>query len=516
MSAEFRARTPDVQRSIETIQVTALTAALVFLADPTNLSAEARVECRHNPTTNTSEVVIQREPGEPEHISRFGVVPDLNSTSLPPFEKPTALFLDVTNREVRISGITYTVEDPEAFKAQVTPLINDAKRTLNLSWSSMSEMSPRDLVATSAWIASKKITFDIRLAEIINGAKNPRYDKALAQKVEQQPFDVKIMKGGIGVCRDYASEVTFLSKTIKEIAQSPACKFVHVADLESPYDIHGLNVIFELKNENGKPVIKIYYSDVLAPIDLEKGGPFIVSSLDALTSPVQKFGQTGRAFIAPTLSESDARIVLKCFIDYREQGALNLSVLNGITHSYESSIRVFERSGDIGSAEALAREERAYYRDMIPQLLQELERIAHQPIDNYGKNYQYQKIFAYQILEWMYQRLGENEQRMRVLQKLHTTIEWDRAELKLDFGDTYADQLGIKGDVQGALAVYEELFAGFQRQEPEDRAVFKKWISAQGEVIELEPFASRENFERYTKHKKQEWESGKRRKVLSK
>lgn len=501
-----RTQAPDTQRTIDARQAAAVTAAFVFLMDTAHLSAHARVECRHSAATDTQEFVIQRDPSEPEHIIRLGSVRDVNSTSTPPFDEPTKLFVDVTKEEIRISGINYSVEDPEAFKMYLIPLINNAKRELNLSWSSMDEMSPRDLISTASWIASKKLSYDSRLAEVIYGKKNPQYNKVLAKHVEDQPLDIKIMKGGIGVCSDYASEVTFLSKTIKEIVKSEACKFVHVADLESRYDIHALNVIFELKNESGKPAMLFYYVDVSA---LEQGGPFSVNVLDALRFPIQKIGQTGRAYLAPTLSDNDARTLLKCLVDHREQGVLNLSVINGIAHSYWNSLRELQRNGDYRAAEELAREEREYYRRMLPNLLSEIESGKHQ--GDYLKNYPYQKLFTYQLLEWFYQRLEENEQRLSVLEKLHLISEWDDAKFKLSFGDTYADQLGTTGNVQRALEVYEELFAGFQKTESEQKVVFKKMIHERGEIVELEPFASREQFERYVSYKKQEWESGMRR-----
>lgn len=500
MAEQFWAPIPDKRRGIETTHMTAITAAFVFLIDVAHLPAEARVECRPNADIHSQEFIIQRNPGEPEHTIRFGNVSDSSSTGEPPFDAPTKLFLDITHREERFSWINYSVENPEALKTFLIPLINDAKQELHLSWSALSEISPRDLISMSSWIVSKKLLYDSRLGDITDdGKKNPHYDSALAQQVAAQPFDVKIMKGGIGVCRDFTSEITFLSKTIKDIARSKACEFVHVADLESRYDRHGLNVIFELKNENGKPVIFIYYVGVSGPVDYEKGQAFVVDLFDRLEGPYQKISPTADTYLAPVLSEEDARVLLKCIIDYREQGVLNFSVLTAIFQSYGNSIGALEQRADHRAAKALEKERRAYYRLMLPYVNQALEK------GGYGDD-PYQRIMALQMLELFYRGLREDELRFAVLEKLHSEVGWNFVLQKLTFNDMYADQLGENGNTQRALEVYEELFVGFQKQEPEKKIVFKKKIFENHKAIELEPFASRDQFDRYMSYKKQGWE----------
>mgnify|MGYP001591754290 CR=1 FL=1 len=112
----------------------------------------------------------------------------------------------------------------------------------------------------------------------------------------------------------------------------------------------------------------------------------------------------------------------------------------------------------------------------------------------------------------MYSVLDDEEGLIDARKDLFALLDERELDYKVQVGEKYADEAAKRGDYETAFNVYEELFLIYQKYAQSNRYTYSKRVIFDDGAIELEPFASRENFERYLTHKKQEWESKKRTK----
>lgn len=426
----------------------------------------------------------------PEYI-RIVSLDDLGEKSTT--EHISSYLFDLMNKnEVTVPEVNYSIQDESEFEKFLIRQSGDAKQRLNLSWSSMSDMKPKELTMTAIEIAHTNLKYEYSILKSPPTESKVQYDPELKRKIDAMPID-QLLRNGKGVCRHFSASVKTIFNTLKKISHSPYLNNISMHEVVYPDENHSVNVVAELVREQKGPVIKIMFIDTtppsIFPVDNQKKLSVLV---DALSTSRERIKGAFETYFFSDFSQDERREVLKSIFEFREQKAPNLSLLESIVSSYEQEIVRLHDEGSVAESENVKQEVVTYLKKVLPVMEAAVETPLHIPVGQ-----------LLRIIN-IYKNFGVFEEGVKILIDAYDHISTEnQLQGKIQIGQEYAEVLAGQGDLDGAVKIYRKLFSDYQEYySPEHPFAMLEKIST-GQSIE--PFLSESNLEEYLADKKQQW-----------
>ncbi|MBI4252818.1 hypothetical protein HY623_01400 [Candidatus Uhrbacteria bacterium] len=489
------------------------------------IQQDARAESVRHPVSQQFELTYQeREGGEPI-IIRFQSPKNFGHEQADETVDDHPLIRKMKETDVFIHHVNGSILDRKQFRASIIERIPSIKQRLRIP---EQNISPRESIKLGEYIIKQDLRYDYSSVYPSDSDARKR-----SEIIDITPVDQ--LRGKGVVCRHAA---VYFSKTLEEIIQSEAQHSPQVRGMsvdELSGDVrHALNSVHRIYRKDGKTIFEI------TPIDItpSERKEFRVDTEQTVTKPAERILSFLRLHIFPFVSSEYIFASLRSFFSevmphdeklyavneayeiYRDSvEALKKNAHHEIPSLFSSAVLFFDdiHAGAVQKKDwgiVLAVQDVLYqifrshandFSDVNKALAIYKDRIAQT-----ASSENMRQIHAYSCYGDALRRYGRPGESLDAMERAYIISRMvEYWKYHVEIGMAYADFLGDAGMRKEALAILRELFEYFQKL-PKNGALaigYHNEIYENGEYKKIEPFASRENFERYVEHKKRGWES---------
>lgn len=504
------------------VKETALTMSAIGTIQGIQSFAEARVI----PIESSREIIeftYSHQEQEPTitvrfvPLSKFGRdVPDSS------FHSP---FVDAINKtNVTLYGANDTIEDGDTFDRYVARKIKESKKVLKIFGQ---QITPQDAIRMATYVSQQEFTYDRNMQW---GTGSAEYEK----KIDSMPVDK--LPGHSVVCRHVATFFSnFLNRVVTlEKKTSPTLDGV-IADEVSERD--QLHVVSSIRRAFVKSGLQIYeFSTIDITNELGKN-TFQIESHKEIKGAFSAVVPMMREYFFPHFSSEDqistviqlfdaqsdeygkCAIVQLLYSMYREQILFlqkrNEDINDMFWQGLDEFVRFYEKQPSGNDTET-----KKYIRDVITDFFWNTTRY----LKNSSDVLQLYKKYANKFSDGQQADLSSHAHSMLA----HAADRYGMADLKRDSLETayinakktnswtrfaecgmiYADELGARGEIDGAKKVLEELYGAYQPIRGRGEFIVKDYsteIYVDGDYKEISPFADKESFNVFLEYKLKHW-----------
>lgn len=273
------------------------------------LPAEARVSCSEGDKRNYH-IRIEEENSKPViiesvELDKFTVGPQTAVIHHKVFDALKSV-------DVKLGGVNYSISDEEGFITFIENQIERGRKQLHLSFSHLSELTPKDVVILSAYITQENLSYG--------------YTTRDGTRVNRVPLDRLLTQEG--VCRHYAALFEAVAEKIVEISHSPYVKnfFVDEVSLVGLRGPHASNIIGIASEDDKQVNVKVTFVDTSIDYDYK----FKSDQIDVSKNAYKMIHS-----VLPAVSQSDTFDLFRCFIDRQRDTIGRKKLLDMVAEEFE-------------------------------------------------------------------------------------------------------------------------------------------------------------------------------------
>lgn len=309
LSRDWRSIAAPEKKAPYIIAATLATALLDF-----DNKALAHIECTHFQPGKEFTLLYTREEDEKKYNLRFTTLDNFGATlTSKKIEDP---FLEeIRRKDSQTEGVNYWILNQSAFDKFIQTDSLRSRDRLGLSWSSMQEMKPRDVLLMAAEITDWNTRNQPRI-----DPKNKDFNPLLFFKINFTPLDLL----DEGVCRHFSSRSKVIARKLIEFSNSPYLQNLAVDEVVA--DNHSWDIFYEFTLSGGIPTVHMVFYDPFYPAGK---APHHISAqtLEAFIPPYQSVLATISGKFSGHFTAEERREALRHIFRLQERGEPNFTIL---------------------------------------------------------------------------------------------------------------------------------------------------------------------------------------------